>query len=1026
MGKVDYIVRQTTDDQIIGVYDCTYDEPSITFSRIPRAKLNVPNEGGVYGRLLDIGKEVTITREKQLVFTGIVESLKPKKTNANSDLEVTLIEKSYHFLRRQFCHNYDVNGDGLPIFNAATGGGETINPWSFNIFRNPNARVDVYGNAPAVDGVRPDQVIRMALQDQYIRQERYNSVNMFAQENIGDYNISNFSDNKTGADFVGQLDNAVIAEPESIILLSNDPNIFINPDLTSVELLFIGQGESNGELNYNDSSPNGRHGQMIGTPGTYADSYLRYGVGPQFKDGTFLRRVNNDMNSTGNISVTLRFKIDSIGTAQWIAMVGSDNFRDSTFDVSWEIFVNANGMLAYQHGVNNGTAAWRANSSQYQNTAGVNKYITTGEHTLTLTRNTSTRTLIMYVDGDEFINATYVGGDDPSIKTPGTNGTTLFIAGTRACWIANEYNRLKGAITEFRYWKSVVSQATLNQIVNPTDNTYDHTLAGGEFVAYYMDTALSVGNLGVSVANDLARTYSPVTMTRVPNYNGSGLIAWKGTYTFAGPDKYLSYKLLFPVNSRIKLFYSKIIATASDSKFPVLAGTIDEYATPVDAAAGYNGEENWVDIDVFSFTKLDAIEKVRLMTENGTSQNSTPFWDVWFGTDGLLNFQEERGIDVGKIYSFEYGNLETIGHEFFGAELAYQTVAYGVGSGDEQSRIVTKRPFDIGGLYDSSRDPGENPLYSFKLGNSIDIPRITIGNSRVSQAFKVPLPVTNKDITFKFNFSRSGPSQNGTVRFNLASTRTGTTWQLSKAVGILASHVNEDSVTFTNVTLAANTTYYFTIAVEGTTGGHQFTVEGTTDAYPYGNAWNLDTEQSFRMIFGLSYIDDTRAYQDIPRQIRFIDSTENSGSGLLHKARVFHKLHRDPIETLDVELAGEFIRYFNVGDRVSFDDIETRTNALLRVVEITRKFDGQKEEVKVKLGEAPKSVSERLNEAQNNQHVVALKSTVFKNKLLVEEDNGTNGVNEVETISFASDMFNLSATGVKGVTVALDLDMGEW
>lgn len=159
-----------------------------------------------------------------------------------------------------------------------------------------------------------------------------------------------------------------------------------------------------------------------------------------------------------------------------------------------------------------------------------------------------------------------------------------------------------------------------------------------------------------------------------------------------------------------KIYYIKVeCVTTSDTGLS--EGTIDTYDNPVVLRSGDIDDGDWVDSDFLTLNRLEALEKLRALTES-VSSNPSPHWDSWIDSDLAVHFKERRGSDVTTHdYSFTNENLRVVNHRFIGNEIAYQTIAYGAGSGTAQTRIVSKEEFSSGGLYDVNRDPAGGALY---------------------------------------------------------------------------------------------------------------------------------------------------------------------------------------------------------------------------------------------------------------------------------------------------------------------------
>ena len=224
-------------------------------------------------------------------------------------------------------------------------------------------------------------------------------------------------------------------------------------------------------------------------------------------------------------------------------------------------------------------------------------------------------------------------------------------------------------------------------------------------------------------ANNTSRTYSSVSLTHAASPNGvSGLDSWTGSVSFGGAE---SVKNALGFRIRIagsdgsagttKLYYLKADCPLASTDTGLTEGTIATYSNPdldglaedpdtSSATATVSGKD-WVESDFHGMTRLDAMEALRRSTESDAGTNTSPHWDIWVDDDLALHFAERRGTDKARRYSFADGNMEVVRHQYDGVEVAYQTIAYGPGSGVSQTRIVNRTAFSSGGLYDPDLDP---------------------------------------------------------------------------------------------------------------------------------------------------------------------------------------------------------------------------------------------------------------------------------------------------------------------------------
>lgn len=168
MSGPEYEVTQVTDDVVIDtVIKGEYDEASLSFNDPPRFKLLVSNPSGIMGHILDNGKEVEIRRNGDLVFTGIVETVKPEDGSNGSRLEVRGVHKAYKLIQQHLCDAYDFDEDDNP---RTTRDAITINPWRYFILRKPGGALDEAGDELPIDGVTFDEVYECLLGTRFVHQ----------------------------------------------------------------------------------------------------------------------------------------------------------------------------------------------------------------------------------------------------------------------------------------------------------------------------------------------------------------------------------------------------------------------------------------------------------------------------------------------------------------------------------------------------------------------------------------------------------------------------------------------------------------------------------------------------------------------------------------------------------------------------------------------------------------------------------------------------------------------------------------
>lgn len=113
---------------------------------------------------------------------------------------------------------------------------------------------------------------------------------------------------------------------------------------------------------------------------------------------------------------------------------------------------------------------------------GTGPTITLGQHTFTIRRDNTARTVVVKVDGSSALSCSYPLG---SVPTGGADGP-LNVAGlTDGSQSSFEYG-----MHEFRIWDSLVSQATLDTIADKTllgAVNYEQTLEGSETAAWFFE-----------------------------------------------------------------------------------------------------------------------------------------------------------------------------------------------------------------------------------------------------------------------------------------------------------------------------------------------------------------------------------------------------------------------------------------------------------------------------------------------------------------------------------------------------------
>lgn len=870
MPRAIFEVTQTTDAVVVDkVARGTYDKPGLEIDKPPRFSIDVVNPAGVEMFKLASGKQVEIRRNGQMEFPGIVETPAGMEGDGATMVTAEGIHRGYHKLRQAQCTSYDFDEDGNP---ATTRDAVTLNPWETFILRKEDGALDIYGNPQPIDGVNLDDYVRHLLGTRFVYQHRFedNSHLLASQANARGSSgfLTVYRDGKTGDKSMALqryrngdtfTANGTV---ESVPLHNNDRNVSLMGNLVSAQVLIIGKRSSivfndlfgttlvDVTNRYDDVTGHGLHIPPSGGPTTRnAVTYTKYNLGMNL-DGV------NDVfwaQSTGfpqasDLSYFYAGVIDVMPTgAQRAILGGVYQTLDPDSDCPWSLYVDSNGRVNYEH---------RTTGFGTVNFQTLGGDITTGtEFRVWLKRNISTGQVVIGVNrsngAGSLYDFLYKATGPGSIPSVPLGAGSVFSIGTDGPVSVGRYY-MDGGVFEARLWDKAVEQQTLDLISDPVSNHYRALREGTEVAAWFMDGETDVRSTPFTGQNptlmlcrnavEPSRTYTAVTLTNVPNYNASGFDAWTGSITFSGSEvnkNSLAYKITLPGpntdTASTKIYYVKVIATTL-ADTGLTEGGIAAYDNPVD----FHGEENWIATDVQGFNRLEALEKVRTMTEADITVNPNPHWDMWVDENLAFHFAQRRGGTAAgfRTYSFAARNLRKIRHEYYGGELAYQTIAYGAGSGVAQSRIVTKEDYasTLGGLYDANRDPA-----------------------------------------------------------------------------------------------------------------------GTT-----------------------------RLYGDLPRIMSFVDSNERSYVALLRKARTFHRLHRDPIENVELALQNEAIPAFDVGDSIRVTNYKTRTNGSLRVINLSRSWSGDDiEDVQVEVGQKTDGLIDDINSGQDQTKVISIHS---------QPNEGTTGI----------------------------------
>jgi len=223
-----------------------------------------------------------------------------------------------------------------------------------------------------------------------------------------------------------------------------------------------------------DHSGNGYDLTVTGaTARSTSDSEIlaRWGRGYDFDGASdYLRSTNSALQITGDFSATCVFHADSVSAKQTIfGYLGDSSAETEATNILYRLTIESDGTIDYLHEYSTGSNEILSSTET----------ISTGIHELTITRDVSTNTVVVYVDGVEFINDTYT--NDP---TGGTDTTDGFLIGSSD---VGSTENLNGAVYELRIWDSLVDQELLDQIVDPDDLTYRNTPEGNELACWFME-----------------------------------------------------------------------------------------------------------------------------------------------------------------------------------------------------------------------------------------------------------------------------------------------------------------------------------------------------------------------------------------------------------------------------------------------------------------------------------------------------------------------------------------------------------
>lgn len=214
-------------------------------------------------------------------------------------------------------------------------------------------------------------------------------------------------------------------------------------------------------------------------------------------------------------------------------------------------------------------------------------------------------------------------------------------------------------------------------------------------------------------ARDASPTWQSVPLTRIPDYNGSGLVAWVATnHPFIGAPAGNSVALRFFVagvalDETTRIYNFRLSCALASLDTGLAGATVATYTDPVALTL----DKVWVDDDFEGLNRADALERVRQTTITLAATNPSPHWDLWVDVDQVLHFAHRRGADLTDEFSLDDDSITVLDHEEFGEDLCYQVIAEGGGTGANQFVITDRVEFTSGGLYSSALDPSDGATY---------------------------------------------------------------------------------------------------------------------------------------------------------------------------------------------------------------------------------------------------------------------------------------------------------------------------
>lgn len=127
-------------EYVDNLYSVTWDQPSLSFDTIPTFDVETDNFHGRNYTAFEIGKDVTIYRNGEKVFYGVVEPRTFEKGGGGNTLKIKGKHKGYNALKNAMCEIY-----------RSPENGTVINPWQWG-------RKNATGGE--IDGINPSDIIK--------------------------------------------------------------------------------------------------------------------------------------------------------------------------------------------------------------------------------------------------------------------------------------------------------------------------------------------------------------------------------------------------------------------------------------------------------------------------------------------------------------------------------------------------------------------------------------------------------------------------------------------------------------------------------------------------------------------------------------------------------------------------------------------------------------------------------------------------------------------------------------------------